>query len=129
MGQISIMPIIRLVLVGIVLLSERILSENAVVGSWAQPVRPFLAENSKRYPTLPYGTLKKLPNAREPHHKRKSCAGETTKKEDPSWCQQEAPRLKRIPAALRETASPRLRPAPALWARTFEDRCSFCIPL
>ena len=36
MGQFSIQPIIRLVFVGIVLLSERILSENAVVGSWAQ---------------------------------------------------------------------------------------------
>ncbi len=36
MGQFSIQPIIQLVVVGIVLLSERILLENAVVGSWAQ---------------------------------------------------------------------------------------------
>ncbi len=36
MGQISIMPIIRLVVVGTVLLSEWILSENDVVGSEAE---------------------------------------------------------------------------------------------
>ena len=36
MGQFSILPIIRLVFVWIFLLSERILLENAVVGSWAQ---------------------------------------------------------------------------------------------
>ena len=36
MGQFSIQPIIRLVVVRIVLLSEWILSENTVVGSWAQ---------------------------------------------------------------------------------------------
>jgi hypothetical protein len=53
MGQFSIMPIIRLVVVGIVLLSERILSENDVVGSWAQ----LLAVHS----TTPRRKLEKVP--------------------------------------------------------------------
>jgi len=53
MGHFSIQPIIRLVVVGIVLLSERILLENAVVGSWAQ----LLAVRS----TIPRRKLEKVP--------------------------------------------------------------------
>ncbi len=58
MGQFSIMPIIRLVLVGIVLLSERILSENAVVGSWAQLLTVSLTIPRQKLEKVPYGTLK-----------------------------------------------------------------------
>ena len=53
MGQFSIQPIIRLVFVGIVLLSEGILSENAVVASWAQ----LLSVRS----TIPRRKLEKVP--------------------------------------------------------------------
>ncbi len=60
MGQFSIMPIIRLVLVGIViLLSERILSENAVVGSSAQLLAVGLTIPRRKLKKVPYGTLKK----------------------------------------------------------------------
>ena len=59
MGQISIMPIIRLVLVGIVLLSERILSENAVVGSSAQLLAVGSTIPRRKLNKVPYGTLKK----------------------------------------------------------------------
>jgi hypothetical protein len=52
MGQFSIQPIIRLIVVGIVLLSEWILLENAVVGSWAQ----LLAVRS----TIPRQKLEKV---------------------------------------------------------------------
>jgi hypothetical protein len=53
------MPIIRLVLVEIVLLSERILSENAVVGSWAQLLTVSSTIPRRKLEKVPYGTLKK----------------------------------------------------------------------
>jgi hypothetical protein len=59
MGQISIMPIIQLVLVGTVLLSEWILSENDVVGSWAQLLTVSLTIPRRKLKKVPYGTLKK----------------------------------------------------------------------
>jgi hypothetical protein len=79
MGQFSIQPIIRLVVVGIVLLSERILSEYAVVGSWAQLLAVRSTIPRRKLKKVPYCTLKKQPNVHEHHHK-KSCAGETTKR-------------------------------------------------
>ncbi len=84
MGQISIMPIIRLVLVGIVLLSERILSENAVVGSWAQlhAVRSTIPR--RKLKKVPYGTLrysKKITHrTRAPSQEKKLCRGNNKKR-------------------------------------------------
>ena len=59
MGQISIMPIIRLVLVGTVLLSEWILSENDVVGSWAQLLTVSSTIPRRKLKKVRYSTLKK----------------------------------------------------------------------
>ncbi len=53
------MPIIQLVLVGTVLLSEWILSENDVVGSWAQLLTVSLTIPRRKLKKVPYGTLKK----------------------------------------------------------------------
>ncbi len=57
MGQFSIQPIIRLVVVGIVLLSEQILSENAVVGSWAQLLAVRLTIPRRKLEKVPYCVL------------------------------------------------------------------------
>jgi hypothetical protein len=116
MGQFSIMPIIRLVFFGIVLLSERILSENAVVGRWAQ----LLAIGS----TIPCqklekGTLrysKKIAQRTQAPSQKKSCAGETTKKDKRSIMvsTRSTPEKKTCRPPQNREAPPLPRPRPTL---------------